>query len=407
MNSRAFPNLLVLLLLIFLTPRSEGDEPEWKLKELQRKEQTQSVIRSLAGGTLQERHAAIVELRDTLVRKRDMPDLIKEIDRNPSPEVKRSLQDLVSLMKSGARLPTGGWTLENTRKAYEREFQDLGCTAVMGDEMGYPTISISNELTLFDFPSEPNKQADIIGLILDLEPSGLRLYGELQADISAERTDISFLRALPDIKGLILDWISVADLTPLRGLNRLSLLELVESPVSDLTPLKGLPSLRELKLNSTAVTDLAPLNGLESLTKLHLERTKVSDLTPLKKLPGLGILKLINTEVRDLTALEELKSLTELHLEGTKVSDLTPLKGLPGLRVLKLLNTEVTDLTALKDLTSLTELHLESAEVIDLTPLKELPKLRRLYLQGPGGNDLTPLKSMPNLNIWVKEKGQE
>lgn len=356
MNSRAFPSLLVFLLLTFLAPRSEGDEPEWKLKELQRKERTQTVIRSLAGGTLQERHAATVELRDTLVRRRDMPELIKEIDRNPSPEVKRSLQDLISLMKSESRLPTGGWTRKDTKKAYEREFQDLGCSAVLGYEMGYPTIAIGLALDLFDFPSEAKKQADVVGLILDLEPTGLTLNWE-------EWTDVSFLGALPDIKGLALFCTSVADLTPLRGLNRLSLLDLVGSPVIDLTPLKGLPSLRELKLYDTAVTDLAPLNGLKSLTKLHLE--------------------------------------------STKVSNLMPLKGLPSLRVLKLLNTEVTDLTALKDLTSLTELHLESAEVIDLTPLKELPKLRHLYLQGPGGNDLTPLKGMPNLNISVRETKQE
>jgi hypothetical protein len=392
--------LAFLLLSIFLTPRSEGDEPEWKLKELQRKERTQTVIGSLAGGTLQERHAATVELRDKLIRRRDMPELVKEIDRNPSPEVKRTLQDLISLMESESRLPTGGWTREDTSKAYERAFQDLGCTAVPGNEMGYPTITISRALALFDFPSEAKKQADVVGLILDLEPSGLQLSWE-------KWTDISFLGALPDIKGLILFFTSVDDLTPLRGLNRLSLLEIVGSPVSDLTPLKGLPSLRELKLDYTAVTDLAPLNGLKSLTNLHLEDTKVSDLTPLKGLPGLGVLKLLNTEVTDLTALKELKSLTELHLERTKVSDLTPLKGLPGLGVLKLLNTEVTDLTALKDLTSLTELHLESAEVIDLTPLKELPKLRRLCLQGPGGKDLTPLKGMPNLNISVREKKQE
>ncbi|MBN8460864.1 MAG: leucine-rich repeat domain-containing protein [Verrucomicrobia bacterium] len=392
MNSSVFLGILVFLLSIFLTPRSEGDEPEWKLKELQRKERTQTVIGSLAGGTLEERHAATVELRDQLVRRRDMPDLLKEIDRNPSPEVKRSLQDLISLMKSGARLPTGGWTREDTREVYKRGFLNLGCSAMRESIMGYPTICISDALHIFDLPSEAKKQADVVGLILDLEPGGLTLCWE-------KWTNISFLGALPDIKGLNLFFTSVDDLTPLRGLNRLSLLELVDSPVSDLTPLKGLPSLRELKLNGTAVTDLAPLNGLKSLTKLHLEDTKVSDLTPVKGLPGLGELKLLNTEVTDLAPLIGLKSLTELHLERTKVIDLTPLKGLPSLRVLKLLNTEVTDLTTLKDLKSLTELHLESSKVIDLTPLKELPKLRRLYLQRPGGYDLTPLKGMPDLNI--------
>jgi Leucine-rich repeat (LRR) protein len=355
MNSRAFPNVLIVLLSIFLAACSESEEPEWKLKELQRKERTQTLVGALARRTPEERNAAFVELGDTLVRRRDIPELIKEIDRNPSPEVKRSLQDLISLAKSGSRLPTGGWTREDTSEAYKRGFQNLGCSAMRESIMGYPTICISDALHIFDLPSEAKKQAVVVGLILDLEPSGLTLSWE-------KWTNISFLGALPDIKGLNLFFTSVDDLTPLRGLNRLSLLELVDSPVSDLTPLKGLPSLRELELTYTAVTDLAPLNGLKSLTKLHLE--------------------------------------------DTKVSDLTPLKGLPSLRVLKLINTEVTELTALKGLTYLTELHLESAEVIDLTPLKELPRLRHLYLQGPGGNDLTPLKEMADLNVSVRETKQ-
>jgi hypothetical protein len=196
MNSRAFQSISVFLLLTFLAPRSEGDEPEWKLKELQRKERTQIVIRSLAGGTLQERHAATVELRDKLIRRRDMPELVKEIDRNPSPEVKRTLQDLISLMESESRLPTGGWTREATKKAYEKEFQDLGCSAALGYEMGYPTLPIGLTLYLYELPSEAKKQAGVVGLILDLEPEGLELCSE-------KWTDVSFLGALPDIEGLL------------------------------------------------------------------------------------------------------------------------------------------------------------------------------------------------------------
>jgi hypothetical protein len=356
MNSRAFSNVLVVLLSIFLAACSEGDKPEWKLKELQRKERTQALVGALAEGTLEERHAAYVELRDTFVRRRDVPELIKEIDRNPSPEVKRSLQDPISLMKSESRLPTGGWIRDGTEchKAYEREFRGVGCPAVVGYDRGYPTSTIVLALEVFNFPSEAKNQADAVGLILDLEPGGLTLWEGW--------TDVSFLGALPDLKGLTLIFTSVTDLSPLRGLNRLRQLNLEFSPVSDLTPLKELPGLGLLKLDNTAVTDLAPLNGLKSLTELHLERTKVSDLTPLK--------------------------------------------GLPSLRVLKLLNTEVTDLTALSELTSLTDLHLESAKVIDLTPLKELPRLRHLYLQGPGGNDLTPLRGMPNLKISERETKQ-
>ena len=67
---------------------ASGGQAEWKARELQRKERTQTLVGALARRTPEERHAAFVELRDTLVRRRDIPELIKEIDRNPNPEVK-------------------------------------------------------------------------------------------------------------------------------------------------------------------------------------------------------------------------------------------------------------------------------------------------------------------------------
>jgi Leucine-rich repeat (LRR) protein len=316
MNSRAFPNVLIVLLSIFLAACSESEEPEWKLKELQRKERTQTLVGALARRTPEERNAAFVELRDTLVRRRDIPELIKEIDRNPSPEVKRSLQDLISLAKSGSRLPTGGWTREDTSEAYKRGFQNLGCSAMRESIMGYPTICISDALHIFDLPSEAKKLAVVVGLILDLEPSGLTLSWE-------KWTNISFLGALPDIKGLNLFFTSVDDLTPLRGLNRLSLLELVDSPVSDLTPLKGLPSLRVLKLLNTEVTDLTALKDLTSLTELHLESAEVIDLTPLKELPRLRHLYLQGPGGNDLTPLKEMADLN-VSVRETKQGDSKP-----------------------------------------------------------------------------------
>ena len=213
-------------------------------------------------------------------------------------------------MKSESRLPTGGWTRDGTEchKAYERELRGVGCPSVVGYIYGYPTSTIVLALEVFEFPSEAKNQADAVGLILDLEPGGLTLWEGW--------TDVSFLGALPDLKGLTLFLTSVTNLTPLQGLNRLSQLNLEFSPVSDLTPLKGLPSLGLLKLNDTAVTDLAPLNGLKSLTELHLDNTKVSDLTPLKGLPNLR----------------------SLHLRHTEVTDLTPLKGMPFLKDIEVID---------------------------------------------------------------------
>jgi Leucine-rich repeat (LRR) protein len=56
----------------------------------------------------------------------------------------------------------------------------------------------------------------------------------------------------------------------------------------DLTPIKGLTALQVLDLDSMQITDLAPLEGLTALRWLDLAGTPVADLAPLEDLPNLG-----------------------------------------------------------------------------------------------------------------------
>ena len=283
-----FRNALVFFLLISLTltARSERNEPEWKLKEIQRKERVQILVGSLTEGSDEDRHAAYVDLRDTVIRKRDIPELIKQVDRSVSPEAKKRLQGLISLMKDESRLPNGGWTRDHTEchKAYEREFERLGCRSIVSYERGCPKSVIVLTLNLFDFPARAKNRADTVGLILDLDPKALTLWNGWK--------DVSFLSALSDLEGLTLNFTSVTDLTPLKGLTKLKQLDIAFSPVDELDPLKGLPSLHVLKLEGTNVTNLTPLAKLRSLVELHLDSAEMIDLTPLDGMPDLNVFKI-------------------------------------------------------------------------------------------------------------------
>ena len=59
--------------------------------------------------------------------------------------------------------------------------------------------------------------------------------------------------------------------------------------LSDLTPLKDLTQLQMLDVNSTQVSDLTPLKDLSQLQQLSVSSTQVSDLTSLKKIIAKGI----------------------------------------------------------------------------------------------------------------------
>jgi len=278
--------ILTVLIPILLIGSVMGSEPAWKAKELERKARVQVLINQLADDSTEKRQVAYSELRDTFVRKRDIPELTKEIARTASPEVKKSLGELIPFIDGKWRLPDKGWTndLKECGEAYRKEFRKLGCGGYQVPCDYRPKFF---ELEMLDFPAEAEVRRDVIDLILTLEPESLRLWG---APDSSGWESISFVSSLSNLEELTLTLTLVTDLTPLKGLPKLNQLNLLGGKVTDLAPLKGLSSLRELVLDEVPVTDLTPLKGLTGLRKLSLLDTPVTDLTPLEGLPNLKTL---------------------------------------------------------------------------------------------------------------------
>ena len=160
-------NLLIVLLPILLIGCSEperkasgaeperkasGAEPEWKAREFERKAKVQSLIKQLADESLENRQAAFAELRDTYIRKRDIAELNKEIDRYTNSEAESFLFDLQVLVEFGGhwRLPDKVWTADvnDCAMRWNNEIEDLGCEATLDgvrDDGLYLTLPIKSE----------------------------------------------------------------------------------------------------------------------------------------------------------------------------------------------------------------------------------------------------------------------
>jgi hypothetical protein len=82
--------------------------------------------------------------------------------------------------------------------------------------------------------------------------------------------DIGGLEHFINLKYLDLSDHAITDLTPLAGLNKLTLLALGGNPIADIAPLANLASLEFLMLNNSAITDATPLAGLTNLKRLYL-----------------------------------------------------------------------------------------------------------------------------------------
>ena len=172
--------------------------------------------------------------------------------------------------------------------------------------------------------------------------------------------------------------------------------------LSNLSPLKDLQSLQILNIYSTKVAYLSPLKDLQSLKHLSVSATQVADLWYLKDLQSLQILNIYSTQVTDLSPLKNLRNLKELNVRNTQVVDLSPLKEMQNLQLLNAHSTQVADLSPLATLINLKELDVSQTQVTDLSPLAALVNLRRLNIYKTKVADLSPILPLIKKGIRAK-----
>jgi Leucine Rich repeat len=209
-------------------------------------------------------------------------------------------------------------------------------------------------------------------------------FGTAAEALSAERSCMSHLASLADLRRLSLSYTSVKDddLDQLRGLKHLEQLDLRATAVttSGLRHLAALPNLRNLGLSASNVTDegLDCLNQLARLETLDLTSTHVTEA-------GLAAIRLpalrrLYVRCSDATAVT-LRDLPELkHLDlACSITRAIHVVNCPVLRSLNLKGTEVDDagLANLAKLGSLKRLGLSPSRVTG----KGLEHLRDLALE--------------------------
>ncbi|MDR0826823.1 MAG: TIR domain-containing protein [Desulfovibrio sp.] len=105
--------------------------------------------------------------------------------------------------------------------------------------------------------------------------------------------------------------ITTADLADITGT-----LQLAGRGISDITPLRHMKRLILLNLENNRITNISALQGLTELTALGLVDNKIKDISPLRTLKKLTVLTLDNNPVSAIEPLVALKNLEVLSLEG-------------------------------------------------------------------------------------------
>ena len=171
----------------------------------------------------------------------------------------------------------------------------------------------------------------------------------LQYATSAKMIDIGYTA---NIEGKKIDSVE-----PLAPLTQLEILYLKQDGIADISPLKGLVNLQELNLSGNYdIADISAVKDMKKLVMLDISTNSVKDLTPIEGLTSLERLNAANNEISELPDMSNLEKLTAVDLSENQLTNVDELAKLTNLEEINLSgNDGLTDITALAALTSLEE----------------------------------------------------
>ena len=299
------------------------------------------------------------------------------------------------------------------------------------------TITMGDIETLTELQASNANISDLTGLEHAINLTILYLGVEVgTTNNSNSIQDISPLAGLNKLTVLDLDNNSISDISPLAGLTNLEQLFLVGNSISDISPLANLTNLEWLWLAFNSISDISPLAGLTKLVDLRLGNNPISDISPLIANTGLGnrdtvsvstnlldsqsistyipflrsrgVRVLFDTVVTEEVNLPDSNLRTVIATALGKASDDTITIGdMEVLTELQASNANISDLTGLEHAINLTILHLgfevgttnNSNSIQDISPLAGLDKLTQLSLDRNEISDISPLARLNSLEI--------
>ena len=300
---------------------------------------------------------------------------------------------------------------------------DPTLSAIISEELGKNSnapITVEEMETLITLESQHRRIHNLTGLQFATNLTHLDLDNSRVSDISP-------LKGLTNLKLLQVHG-SFSDLSPVTGLINLEFFDFSGSNVSDLSPLVGLVNLRKIiapegtkivlppavlqggfihipdpnlraviedALGTKAITPSA----METLTTIKASDRGIFNLAGLEYAINLEELWLSDNPVSDLSPLAGCTNLIRLFLWDARVENLSPLANLTRLEVLEHRGGNISDISPLAGLTNLRVLWFYNADVSDISAVSGMTKLEKLGIRHSPVEDITPLAGLVNLEV--------
>lgn len=187
-----------------------------------------------------------------------------------------------------------------------------------------------------------------------------------------------------NLKEIIFYDIPIRDISSLKGLSKLEVLNLANTQVYDFEVLKSFLNLRHLDLSYLLVSDISFLSDLKKIETINLTNARVNDISYLRYLKKIKKLNISHSYVTNISMLKHLHSLEELDLSHTKIEDLSPLENLEFLISINISSSRIKSIEPLLGIVSLKtiflskDLEIDKSEILDF---KSQGKGRKLVFE--------------------------
>ncbi len=225
-------------------------------------------------------------------------------------------------------------------------------------------------------------------------------------DYKGPITSLVDLAYLPNLQILFAVNQQITDLTPVSQLRYLHHLELSSNPVGDLTPIKGLIRLSCIGLgNDNLITDISPLMGLPILESLAIVGVSDYEPTSIAGLPGRMVHLNISNGPDSYKYLGE-REIVSLDVQNTSIDTLDYLKDVTNLEELRISWTRIDSLKGIEIHAQLKELWISGLYLDDLSPLLNLPHLEKVYVSSDMEGLVEEIEDEAKFEIEYTDKSQ-
>ena len=275
-----------------------------------------------------------------------------------------------------------------TLESIDLSYNNLTDITALADLTALKTLKLSGNI-IKDF-SVLNGLTNLTSLTIEdfVECNAVEEY-----NIVAEKTDISFISDLTQLKYLDLAMNNIEDISPLETLINLEYLDISCNSISDIHSLQYLTQLKKVILSDGSVT----IGGV------YEETNNITDISALVNCTNLECLSIGDSEISDLSPISDMKNLKELYLQLDNNINLNDIANITSLKILNLHGAQVTNISALSELVNLEKLTLGARwykwanKIQDISALTNMQNLTYLDLSFTSVENIDILSNLTNL----------